>query len=159
MTLNRDTFAAIFLLLICGGLFVASLDIREPDYGQLSPATWPRVILGVFGFLSLIYLVQSLRQGPDAPNPDAPDSLSAFLGYWRNVIWCFVLFGAYLLAIPYVGMLLGGMTFVFALLTALGGVQRTPVHLGIAVVSVGGMWMLFTLALGVILPRGDWTGF
>ncbi|MEM9060046.1 MAG: tripartite tricarboxylate transporter TctB family protein [Pseudomonadota bacterium] len=159
MAINRDTLTAICLLLVCGGLFWASLDIREPDYGQLSPATWPRVILGVFGFLSLIYLAQSLRQGADAPNPDAPTDLTSFIAYWRNVIWCFVLFGAYLLAIPYVGMLAGGVAFVFALLTALGGWSRTPIHVAVALVSVGGMWLLFTHALGVILPRGEWTGF
>ena len=40
MTLNRDSIVAIVLLCACGGLAVASFDIREPDYGQLSPATW-----------------------------------------------------------------------------------------------------------------------
>ena len=72
MALNRDTVVAIVLLLICGGLAWASLDIREPDYGVLSPATWPRFIVGVMAVLSLIYLVQSLRQVPVEPQPDAP---------------------------------------------------------------------------------------
>jgi hypothetical protein len=159
MALNRDTCVAIFLLLVCGGLAWASLDIREPDYGQLSPATWPRVIVGVLSGLSLIYLVQSLRQGPDAPRPEAPKGIGAFLAYWRNVIWCFVLFSAYLIAIPYVGMLVGGVLFVFALLTALGGVRASLLHAAIALISVGGMWLVFTYALEVILPRGEWTGF
>ena len=158
MTLNRDTIVAICLLVICGGLGYASLDIREPDYGQLSPATWPRVIVGVMAFLSTIFLVQSLRAGPDAPR-EPIGGMTGFFGYWRNVLWCFVLFGAYLIAIPYVGILLGGMAFVFLLLTALGGVRNTVLHIVIAVVTVGGMWTLFTFALRVILPRGEWTGF
>lgn len=159
MALNRDIIVAIVLLLICGALTVASFDIREPDYGQLSPATWPRIILGIFGFLSLIYLIQSVRQGPDAPNPDAPRGVGDFFAYWRNVLWCFVLFGAYLIAIPYVGILVGGVAFVFLLLTALGGFQRTLLHIAIAVITVGGMWLIFTKALRVALPAGDWTGF
>ena len=159
MALNRDTIVAVFLLLICGGLGWASLDIREPDYGVLSPAAWPRVILGVMGFLSLIYLIQSLRQGPDAPNPEAPKSVGEFFAYWRNVIWCFVLFGVYLVAIPYLGILVGGMAFVFALLTALGGFRNWLLHILIAAISVGGMWAVFTFALRVFLPRGEWTGF
>ena len=158
MTLNRDTIVAICLLVICGGLGYASLDIREPDYGQLSPATWPRVIVGVMAFLSTIFLVQSLRAGPDAPR-EPVGGMTGFFGYWRNVLWCFVLFGAYLIAIPNVGILLGGMAFVFLLLTALGGVRNTVLHIVIAVVTVGGMWTLFTFALRVILPRGEWTGF
>lgn len=159
MALNRDTLCAIFLLLACGGLMMASLEIREPDYGVLSPATWPRVIIGVMSILSLIYLVQSVRQGPDAPNPEAPRGFAEFFAYWRNVIWCFVLFAAYMIAIPYLGILVGGVTFVFLLLTALGGPRPYILHGAIALVSVGGMWLLFTEVLRVILPRGEWTGF
>jgi len=159
MTLNRDSIVAIVLLAACGGLALATLEIREPDYGQLSPATWPRAIVGVLAVLSLIYLVQSLRQGPDAPDPDAPKGAREFLAYWRNVIWSFALFGLYLLAIPYVGMLVGGIAFVFALLTALGGLRWVALHAAIAVVSVGGMWAVFTYGLDVLLPRGEWTGF
>lgn len=159
MTLNRDTICAILFLMICGGLYYSSLDIREPDYGQLSPATWPRVIIGVMGFLSMVFLFQSLTKGPDTPNPDAPKGFSEFLSYWRNVIWCFVLFGVYLLAMPYVGILVGGLSFVFLLLTALGGPRASLLHAVIAIVSVGGMWSLFTFALRVNLPRGSWTGF
>ena len=162
MTLNRDSIVAICLLVICGGLAMASLDIREPDYGQLSPATWPRIIVGVMTVLTVIFLVQSLRAGPNEP-PDAPrepiGGIAGFFGYWRNVLWCFVLFGAYLLAIPYAGILLGGTAFVFALLTALGGTRNVLLHVVIAAVTVGGMWTIFTFALKVILPRGEWTGF
>lgn len=159
MTLNRDTICAIVLLLLCGGLAWASLDIREPNYGQLSPATWPRIVIGAMAVLCLIYLVQSLRQGPDAPNPEAPESVRAFLAYWRNVIWCFALFAVYLVAIPWLGLLLAGMLFVLAVLTALGGFRLVLVHIALAVIVVGGMWSFFTFGLGVILPKGEWTGF
>ena len=159
MRLNRDTVIAIVLLAVCGGLAVASLDIREPDYGQLSPATWPRMVVGVLTVLCLIFLVQSLRAGPDAPKPDTPRTLLDFLGYWRNVIWCFVMFGLYLLAIPWLGMLVSGMAFVFLLLTALGGLRPALLHAALAVIVVGGMWSFFTFGLNVILPRGEWTGF
>lgn len=160
MTLNRDTLIAIALLAACGGLMIASFEIREPDYGQLSPAAWPRAIIVCLTVLSAIFLVQSLRQGPDAPS-EGPRGVAAFLSYWRNVIWVFVLFLIYLLAIPYVGLLLGGMTFVFLLLTALGGFvpRDAPLHAAIALISVGGMWSLFTFGLDVILPTGEWTGF
>ncbi len=159
MALNRDTLVAVFLLLVCGGLAWASLDIREPNYGVLSPATWPRGIVGVIAFLSIIYLVQSLRQGPDEPNPAPPKGMVAFLSYWQNVIWCFVLFTIYLVSIPYVGLLVGGVAFLFALLTALGGLRSWLLHIAIALITVGGMWLLFTQALQVFLPRGEWTGF
>lgn len=159
MTLNRDTLVAIGLLVITGGLMVVSFDIREPDYGQLSPAAWPRAILVALGALSFLYLVQSVRQGADAPNVDAPKGLGAFISYWRNVLWCFGLFLVYLLIMPYLGILLAGMLFVFALLSALGGLRSTPLHLAITVIAFGGMWAIFAFALRVPLPKGDWTGF
>jgi hypothetical protein len=90
----------VFLLLACGVLLWASFDIREPDYGQLSPASWPRVIIAAMSLLCFIYLVQSLRQGPDPVNEEHPRGPVATLAYWRNVLWCFVLFLAYLLSLP-----------------------------------------------------------
>jgi hypothetical protein len=157
--LNRDTYVAIFLLAACGIFFWASFDIREPDYGQLSPATWPRLVIGLMSLLSLIYLVQSVRRGPDpAPKRPARDrGLAGFVSHWRNVLWVFALFLVYLLTLPVLGMLLGGTAFVFLLLSALGGWhgRALVVHAIIAVVAVGGMWSLFTYGLGVILPQGE----
>jgi len=163
---NRDTLVAIFLLVVCGVFLTASFDIREPDYGQLSPATWPRTIIGVLTLLSLIYLVQSIRKGPQKDRGEAvqqdgvaeldtPEEAAA--AGWRNVIICFTLFLAYLLSLPWVGMLVGGTAFVFLLLSALGGwsPRLLVLHAAIALVTVGGMWSIFTFALGVLLPRGE----
>lgn len=179
--LSQDVCAAIFLLLLCIVLWIASLQIREPDYGQLSPATWPRIIIGSLGLLSMIFLVQSIAQSrrpkdnlASADNigatTDVKDSLNnplelspsplhpkAFYRYWKNVFWCFTLFGAYLWSLPFLGMLVGACLFVFLLLTALGGWQPRQIffHAAIALITVGGMWSLFTFGLGVLLPSGS----
>ncbi len=164
--LNQDTILAIFLLAVSGVLMVASFDIREPDYGQLSPAAWPRAIVIALGFLSFLFLVQSLAQGHEeeaqAPgkkgrDDDPPLSLGGFFAYWRNVIWCFLLFLLYLLTMPYLGMLIGGVTFAFCLMCALGGwaPRQLALHAIIALICVGGMWLLFTFGLNVPLPSGQ----
>ncbi len=157
--LNRDALVAIVLLVACGIFFWASFDIRVPDYGQLSPATWPRIVIGLMSVLSLLYLVQSLRRGPPAEPSEAerPRGLRALVSHWRNVLWCFALFLVYLLTLPTLGMLLGATAFVFTLLCALGGwgPRALVVHAIIALVTVGGMWSLFTFGLGVILPQGE----
>jgi predicted membrane-bound spermidine synthase len=66
------------------------------------------------------------------------------------------LFLAFLLTIDFLGMLLGGIVFVFLALSVLG--ERTPkqltIHALVAVISVGAMWAIFTFALRVILPEG-----
>ncbi len=57
---------------------------------------------------------------------------------------------------PVLGMLIGGVMFVFLLLNALGGwaPKKLGLHAIIAVLGVGGMWSIFTYGLGVILPPG-----
>jgi hypothetical protein len=155
MQINRDTIVAIVLLLVCGVFAQQSLEIREPGYGQMSPAVWPRAIIGIISFLSLIYLVQSIRQAPDAPS-EMERGVAGFIAHWRNVLWCFALFLAYLLTMPVLGMLIGGCLFVFLLLNALGGwsPRLMAVHAVVALVTIGGMWGLFTFGLKVFLPPG-----
>ena len=163
---NQDTVIAVVLLLACAVFAGASLEIREPDYGQLSPATWPRVVLGILTVLSVIYLVQSIRKGVPEPgegetgDETGPRGIAGFFAYWRNVFWCFALFLAYLLTMPYLGMLIGGLLFVFMLLNALGGwrPRQLALHAVIALVTVGGMWALFTFGLHVMLPPGEIVG-
>ncbi len=160
---NRDTAIAIVLLMACGVFLAASFEIRQPDYGQLSPATWPRVIIAILTVLTLIYLVQSIRRGvPEAPpEEDGPKSITEFVAHWRNIFWVFALFFVYLLSMPYLGMLIGGLAFVFLLLNALGGWQprQLVLHAIIALVTVGGMWSLFTFGLHVFLPPGEIIGY
>ena len=141
--LNRDVYIAVLLLVVCGVFFWASFDIREPDYGTLPPSAWPRVILAVLTLLSLIYLAQSLRRGPDeAPAPEetpGPAGIGGWFAKWRNVLWCFLLFFAYLASLPVLGMLIGGVLFVFILLNVLGGWQPRQLvfHAAVASIAIG----------------------
>lgn len=156
--LNRDTIVAIFLLLFCGVFIWARFDIRTPDYGVLKPSTWPQVILGVMTLLCLIYLVQSVKAGPDedAVDPTREPGLVGFLKYWQNPIKCFVMFFIFLYTLPILGMLIGGVSFVFILMTLLGGwaPRQLITHAIISVCAVGAMWSLFTFGLEVMLPEG-----
>jgi len=162
--LNRDAVIAIVLLMACGIFFWSTFSIRVPDYGQLKPSTWPRVILGVLTLLSAIYLVQSLRRGPSAEDElndtDSPARAPGAIGwilYWRNPLWCFGLFFVYLMTLPVLGSLIGGVLFVFTLMGVLGGWSPRNLiqHAALALISVGGMWSIFTYGLGVILPPGE----
>ncbi len=163
--INRDAVVAVALLVVCGIFFWASFDIRQPDYGVLLPTTWPRIIIGVMAFLSLIYLVQSLSQGAAAREGAAMPSerergVLGWLTHWRNPLICFGMFLAYLVVLPYLGMLLAGISFVFLLLTLLGGwaPRQLALHAAVAVVAIGSMWSLFTFGLGVLLPSGELFG-
>jgi putative tricarboxylic transport membrane protein len=163
--LSRDAVIAIVLLMVCGILFWSTFSIRVPDYGQLKPSTWPRVVLGVLALLSVIYLVQSLRRGPapegepenDGDGAARAPGLLGWIRYWRNPFWCFGLFFAYLVTLPVLGSLIGGVLFVFTLMGVLGGwgAKNLAQHAALALISVGGMWSIFTYGLGVFLPTGE----
>ena len=159
MSFNRDSLVALCLILASGGLMLASLEIREPDYGVLSPAAWPRIIIIIIGSLSVIYLIQSFSTPQKGISAVPKKTLKEFFLYWRNVISVFSIFALYLLVLPYLGMLVGNILFSFILLTVLGGWNAILIHLVIALGASGGMWLLFTHVLEVFLPRGSLTGF
>ncbi|MBT3885472.1 MAG: tripartite tricarboxylate transporter TctB family protein [Rhodospirillaceae bacterium] len=155
MRINRDVIVAIALLIICALFINASFRIKEATFGQMSSALWPRIILAPLTILSFVYLVRSLLQSE--PVREKRGGLSGWIGYYKNPIVCFFLFFIFLITMPYFGMLIGGILFVFAMLTYLGGYRPRDivVHGTIAVAAVGIMWSIFTFGLGVILPSGE----
>lgn len=152
--LNRDVYIAIFILILTGVFFWQSFEIREIDYGTLQASAWPRIILIALGIFSVIYLVQSIKAGPAEPTENEE---KGFFERFRNPIICFVLYFFFLFSMPYLGMLLSGISFVFLLLSAIGSIapRALMIHAMIACISIGAMWSFFTYALGVILPQGE----
>lgn len=152
--INRDVYIAIFMIVLTAVFFWQSFEIKKIDYGTLQASAWPQMILAVLGVLSVTYLIQSLKAGPAEETED--DGLGFFEKY-RNPIICFVLYFLFLFSMPYLGMLLAGILFVFLLLSAIGGMapKALIVHAIIACISIGAMWSFFTFALGVILPQGE----
>lgn len=158
MRVNLDSVAAILLLVMCGVFWVATYSIADMGFSTLAATVWPRIILVALAVMSMILLVTSIRRGVvDDGEPHAAAGVSNWLRHYQNPIICFVLYLLFLISMPYLGMLLGGIAFVFATMTLIGA--RTPralaLHLAIAVVTIGAMWSIFTFGLRVILPAGE----
>jgi hypothetical protein len=152
--LNRDAVIAVLLLILCGVLFWQTFNIREVPFSQVGSEVWPRIVLILLTVLSVIYLFKSLSD----PRPaSAPFNLQNWLSTYKNPLICFAMFFVFLLALPYLGMLLAGILFVFITQTLIGGAspRRLVTHAMVSVLAVGGMWMIFTYALRVILPAGE----
>jgi hypothetical protein len=152
--MNRDAITAILLLLLCGVLFWQTFSIREVPFSQLGSDVWPRVVLILLTLLSAVYLFKSMTE----PRPASePFSLGGWLKTYKNPIICFVMFFFFMLALPYLGMLVAGILFVFITQTLIGGAspRRLITHALVSVLAVGGMWSVFTFALRVILPSGE----
>ena len=151
---HSDTAIAIALLLLGAVMFWDSFGFRTPPFETVSPRAWPRFVLVLLLGLCVLYLVQSLR----APQvPDGERGLRTWLSANRNALWCYGLFLAFLLVLPYLGMLVAGIVFVYGVQAAIGkrDLRSHVRHLLIALISVGLMWALFDFALDVILPTGS----
>jgi putative tricarboxylic transport membrane protein len=152
--LNVDTIVAAVLLMAGGVLFWDTFQWRRTPFATMASSVWPRFVLVVFFALCTLYFVRSLRQGARG---EAGRSVRAWIVYYRNPLWCYGLFLLFLLTLPYLGMLVGGILFVWLVQAAVGGrsVAAQLRYATIAVGSVGFMWLVFTYAIGVILPAGS----
>ncbi|MEE8334582.1 MAG: tripartite tricarboxylate transporter TctB family protein [Alphaproteobacteria bacterium] len=155
--LNRDTIAAVLLLALTGVFFSATYTIRKTGYGTVGSDVWPRAILVALGALCLVYLLNALRGVAGAPAETRGGGLSGWFSTYRNALSCFFMYGIFLFTLPYLGMLIGGVAFVFLLLNILGGwrPRQLAFHGMIAVFTIGAMWAIFTFGLRVILPEGE----
>lgn len=151
--LSLDTIVASVLLLAGGALFWDTFQWRRTPYATMPSSAWPRFVLVLFLALCAIYLVRSLVS---RPSKEAGAGIFAWLVYYRNALWCYGLFLLLLVTLPYLGMLIGGTLFVWAVQTAVGSrsLRAQIQHAVVAIASVGFMWVVFTFALGVILPEG-----
>lgn len=163
--IDRDGTIALVLLAAWGGFFVATFDIETTSYSTIQAYVWPRVVIVVLVALTIALLLQSLRRMAATAEPAAraasPGEGSRwaggrFLARHRNALTLFALFFAFLVTLPILGMLLGGILFVFLALTLLGEPRAALVlrHGVIAVITVGVMWAIFTFWLRVFLPEG-----
>ena len=152
--LNADVVIALLLLTISAVFLVDTFTYGRAGLAIVGAKLWPSAIMIALGVLAALYLIQSIRKEPVAPTSQGA---KAWIAENRNVITCFALYALFLVGLPWLGMLLGGIAFVFATLTVLGhrDMKSHLVHLAVAAVSVGAMWSIFTFALGVVLPEGE----
>jgi hypothetical protein len=161
--INRDTVIAVVLLCLAGFLYYASYSIRTPEFGrlapgQMGPGLWPRIILIGLLIMGTIYLLQSIVKPP--PPAEKLGGMVGWYRHYRNPIWCFAAFAAFLSIIPFLGMLIAGALFVFGLMTLLGPKNSVAIKLHVLTTlgTVGGMWFVFACLLEVQLPKGELTG-
>lgn len=156
--LNPNIVIALLLLVVCGVMFYDTFLYKLVPGAIIGSKIWPRIVTIALAILSAIYLVQSLRAEPVATERDgAQFNFSAWLKTNRNVIGCFVLYGLFLISLEWLGMLIGGIVFVFVTLCFIGGTERRSLaaNAAVAIITIGSMWSIFTFALGVILPPGE----
>ncbi len=97
----------------------SSYYIEDPGYQGMKASYWPRIILWLLSIMSLVMLVKSFANKVDSINAGSFSQINYM--QFKNALICFGMFIIFLTFLEYLGMLLGGILFVFGLLTFLGG--------------------------------------
>jgi hypothetical protein len=155
--INRDVIIAVVLVAFTAVFYGATYAIRKTTYGTVGSDVWPRAILIGLGVLCILYLINAWRDRHETQAASGGAGLIGWFATYRNALLCFVTYALFLATVDYLGMLIGGILFVFVLLNLLGGwsPRRLAIHGAIAVSTIGAMWAVFTFGLRVILPEGE----
>ena len=157
MNIKKDTIVAIFLLLFCGIMINSSFDIEDPGYQGMKASFWPTIVLCLLSIMCLVMLIKSVvTEAENNLNSNDTNLKNVFFKF-KNASICFLMFVLFLAFLDYLGMLIGGVLFVFGLLTMLGGFELKKIinHFIISIITIGIMWSIFTFGLKVILPEGE----
>jgi len=150
--MHRDAVVGGLLALLSLFLLWKTGEIPHPPLIPIGPAFYPRVILTIFLVLSLLLVVSGFR----AQAVPRRWSWRAWFARYRVILGCFVVFCAYVLALPILGYLLATALFTVVMQWLLGrhGLRRLPGVLAVAIGTSLGTYFIFELYLYVLLPRG-----
>ena len=163
MKLSRDGIGG--LVVFAGSLVLIgmTLGLKDSPLVPVGPGFYPRIVLGICAVLGFAMFANDWlahRKGA-RPVPAAPPREGPPLNYGL-VVLMFVVFGAYAVALPYVGFRIATFAYV-AVTNAMLSPPTAPRHwVRVAVLALATAFLthlLFEHYLSVLMPRGRWTGF
>jgi putative tricarboxylic transport membrane protein len=164
--LGRDGIAGLVCLALSIGLFMLTFGLPPAAMVPVGPAFYPRVIILLFGLLSVILIVLDLRAmrgvrsgaaavaAPHTPTAGAQPN-------YRLVLATFVEFGLYIAVLPLIGFRISTFLFVLALEVTLEwprDTKRWALAVALAIATSAACYFVFENYLSVLLPRGTWSG-
>ena len=157
--MGRDGYTGLVILAGSLGLFWATLGLERHPMVPVGPGVYPRIVLAITALMALALVVADLvarRRAPARPRP-AQAPLAHGL-----VAATFAAFGAYVLALPWLGFRLATFLFLLGmpvLLEPPRSRRRWIVVAVLALAATAATYLVFERYLHVLLPRGRWTGF
>src|SRR5690348_8372004 len=107
--MGRDTIAGLVVLVVSLVLFGLTFRIQSNPLVPVSPAFYPRLVLGATMVLSALMVVFDLMKRRRAP--PVPAKAAAAKPRYDMVVILFAIFGAYVLILPYLGFRIGTAVF------------------------------------------------
>src|SRR6185312_15590974 len=155
--MGRDTIAGLVVLVVSLVLFGLTFRIQSNPLVPVSPAFYPRLVLGATAVLSALMvaidLVKRRRAGPTA---------AAAKPRYDMVVILFAIFAVYVLVLPYLGFRIGTAAFLAVMQYAMArprSLRAWIVLALVALVATAATHAMFETYLQVLLPRGRWTDF
>jgi hypothetical protein len=159
--MGRDGLAGLVILAGSAVLYWATLSIESNSLVPVSPAFYPRLVIGATAILAALLVAQDFfaRRRALAREPGAATGAAPKYGM---VVLLFAIFAGYVFLLPPLGYRVATFAFVVVMQLALEP-ARTPrrwiVTLVVAVAVTLVTYYVFEHYLQVLLPRGRWTGF
>jgi hypothetical protein len=158
--IGRDGWAGLIVLAACAVLYALTLELKGNPLVPIGPEFYPRIVLAVSAALAALLVVADvLAQRARRPAARATEGPRP---NYRLVTLTFVVFGVYVMALPYLGFRVATLLFVAALAVLLEpprSANRWAKILLLAFVATAATYMVFEHYLSVLLPRGKWTGW
>ena len=151
--MGRDGVAGLVCLALSLVLLAMTRGLPQPALVPVGPAFYPRILLTITAALSAALLLTDLFRRRPAAGPTPVR--------YRLVVLAFVIFGAYVALLPYLGYRLATFLFVGVLQATLEPPRgaRWGFVLALALVTTLVTYYVFEGYLSVLLPRGRVTGF
>ncbi|HEV8673953.1 MAG TPA: tripartite tricarboxylate transporter TctB family protein [Methylomirabilota bacterium] len=150
---RADALIGLGVVTLSGVLLWQTGRIPTPPFIPISPAFYPRIILAVLALLAAALVGEAWLAGPPGPAPAPPPRAAR---RWL-VALCFLLFGLYTAALPWLGYRLSTALFVAATQWSLGArtLRTVPGCLAVGLGTALATYVVFERYLHVLLPRGS----
>ncbi|MBW1695411.1 MAG: tripartite tricarboxylate transporter TctB family protein [Deltaproteobacteria bacterium] len=148
--MNRDLRLGIILMVIFIALFLITFTFQysEAMSTHTTAAFFPRVILVVLMFLTLLLIFQNLGKGRDAETGERMDRQKV-----KRVVWTMICSALFLLGSTYIGTLVSIALFITGVMLT-WGVQNVRTIVLNALITPLLIYLVFTKILLVQLPAG-----
>jgi putative tricarboxylic transport membrane protein len=160
--MSRDGIAGLVVLVLSLALYGLTFRIQANSLVPVSPAFYPRMVLGASAVLSFVLLASDLlaqRARRSTPQPATPATPRLRYGM---VAIMFAIFALYVVALPYAGFRVATCGFLAVMQWAMDRPRTLRgwiVLVLVAVITTAFTYLMFDTYLQVLLPRGTWTGF
>lgn len=157
--IGRDGWTGLVVLAFCAALWWLTLGIRGNPLVPIGPEFYPRIVIGLTVALAAALVAADLLARWSGR---AARSAPAARPNYPLVAATFAAFGAYVIALPWLGFRAATFAYVLIAAALLGRPREPGAWLRLAVLALATTavtYLVFERYLSVLLPRGRWTGF